>query len=270
MPRLTKLRLLSRRLLHAPLPPQIETLELEFPQALVGGAPMPAVTEVILPFVHSRAPWREYAELLHPHRFPGLRRLDFETNEGHLGDVLAALEHLEAIERLSWLRLPSLRVEGVVRRVRDLLERAPDLAIEIARSHRPLQHLVPTDEPRIRVPDPVPNEPSDAMEGGESFLVVSIPGWNRRFEFYMPILSYNTEECYAQFSSEQQAALSALWDRIPTLGARPVGFPAAAMERVAETMMLTDCDAQIGVEPWEELLKVLRQSPCSVTIARRR
>ena len=136
--------------------------------------------------------------------------------------------------------------------------------------HRPLRHLVPIDEPRIRVPAPVPCAPHDAMEGADDLLAVSIPGGDRAFELSIGALAYNTQSFYTAFSSEQQAALTALWDRLPALGATPVGFPGAAMARVAETMMLTDCDSQIGIEPWGELERVLRGLPCAVMIARRR
>ncbi|HWO17572.1 MAG TPA: hypothetical protein VNO30_02310 [Kofleriaceae bacterium] len=268
MPHLATLRLDGVRVLHAPIPPSIERLVLD-PRALIGRLPMPAVTELVLPSLHLRGPGSAIAELLHPQPFPGLRRLDFEQNEGHLGDVLAVIERVEALDRLSWLRLPSLRGEGDVRRVRDLLARAPALVIDMARAHRPLWHLAPRDEPRIRVPAPVPCAPPDAMEGANDRLAVSVPGCDRAFELYIGLLAYNTESYYATFSSEQQAALTALWDRIPALGATPVGFPGAAMARVAETMMLTDCDAQLGIEPWGELEQVLRGLPCAVMIARR-
>jgi hypothetical protein len=267
MPRVTTLHVRGQRVLHTPIPPQIEKLELEHPRGLIGRLPMPEVAELVLPFVYLRGPGREVSDLLHPHTFPGLCRLDLEQNEGHLSDVLAVLEHVEAIDRLSWLRLPSLRGEGDVRRVRDLLERAPDLVIDIARSHRPLRHLVPIDEPRIRVPDPVPCAPADTMTEPET-LLVAIPGWDRAFRFHVGALASNTEYCYAAFSSEQQAALTALWERIPALGAAPIGFPAAAMARVVETMMLTDLDAQVGIEPWQELEDVLREGPCAVMISR--
>jgi hypothetical protein len=269
MPRLATLRLEGPRVLHAPIPPPIERLVLD-PRALIGRLPMPAVTELVLPFVYLHGPGRAVADLLHPQTFPGLRRLDLEQNEGHLGDVLAVLQRTEALDRLAWLRLPSLRGEGDVRRVRALLARAPALVIDIARAHRPLRHLAPIDEPRIRVPAPVPCAPYDAMEGANDRLAVSVPGCDRTFELYIGALACNTESCYTAFSSEQQAALTALWDRLPALGATPVGFPGAAMARVAETMMLTDCDAQIGIEPWGELEQVLRGLPCAVMIARRR
>jgi hypothetical protein len=230
---------------------------------------MPVVVELDLPHIRFRGPWRDYADLLHPHTFPGLRRLSFEQNEGHLGDVLEVLEHAAMTKQLTWLRMPSLRGEDDVRRVRALLDRTPDLVVELARSHRPLRGLLPADEPRIRVPAPVPCAPIDVMERAADYLVISIPGWNRTFELHIGTLACNTESCYAVFSSEQQAALTALWDRLPALGPTPISFPAAAMARVVETMMLTDPDAQIGFEPWKELGDVLAQSPCAVTIARR-
>lgn len=269
MPRLATLRLDGPRVLHTPIPSSIERLVLD-PRALIGRLPMPAVTELVLPFIHVYAPGSVVAGLLHPQTFPGLRRLDLDQNEGHLGDLLAVLERIEGLDRLAWLRLPSLRGEGDVRRVRDLLARAPALVIDIARAHRPLRHLAPIDEPRIRVPAPVPCAPPDAMEGANDRLAVSVPGCDRAFELHIGALAYNTESCYTAFSSEQQAALTALWDRLPALGATPVGFPGAAMARVAETMMLTDCDAQLGIEPWGELEQVLRGLPCAVMISRRR
>jgi hypothetical protein len=269
MPRLATLCLYGARVLHTPTPPSIERIVLD-PRALIGRLPMPAVTELVLPVLHLRGLGPEVADLLHPQTFPGLRRLDLEQNEGHLGDVLAMLERVVALDRLTWLRLPSLRGEEDVRRVRDLLARAPALVIDIARSHRPLQHLAPLDEPRIRVPAPVPCPPPDDMESANHHLAVSVPGHDGVFELSIGALAYNTEGYYTEFSSEQQAALAALWERIPALRARPVGFPGAAMARVAETMMLTDCDSQIGIEPWGELEQVLRGLPCAVMISRRR
>ena len=269
MPRVTTLRLRERHLLHAPLPSQIEKLVLESPRALVGRPRMPAVTELILPSIHHHERRREGIDLLRPQTFPGLRRLDFKDNEGHIGDVLALLEHVEALDRLSWVRLPSLRSEREVRRVRDLLARAPGLVIELARSHRPLAHLLPMGAPRIRVADPVPCPPYDSFEGVHDLLDVVVPGSAQPFDFYISSLAYHTETHYSSFSSEQQAALTALWDRIPALGAPPVGFPAAAMERVVEAMMATDLDAQMGFAPWEALGEVLRRLSCAVMISRR-
>jgi len=250
LPSLTRLRL-SHSTQVVRVPPSVKRLELG------------SGTGSIEPFVHVEelALCAAFdAALVHP----WLRLLDLGDGEERNDEVFALCDQLAGDRWPATLRLPSLRTATDVKRVRAIITRRPAVEIEIARSHRPLRELV-FDHPRVRFASPVPCPPSSSFAIGDQ-IVITFPG--QRFELMTANIAANTEWYFAKVSSEQQAALSALWTTIPALTARPVGFPGAAMERVAETIQM-DFEWLIGTTNWEEVRRALAaQQPCTVMLSR--
>src|SRR5262249_13136017 len=144
-PHLEELTLVGESILASPGLPSVRTLRLTGTAALViGGSPMAHVEEIDLAFRYrfaQEAPAR-LAALVNPRTFPALWRLDLSRNEYVYPTTLASnvgvfpfLREVEKLERIRWLRLPSLRTAADVAAMRELLESCPQLHVEVARSY---------------------------------------------------------------------------------------------------------------------------------------
>jgi len=184
-PHLEELALDGERILLSPCHPNVRTLRLTGGTAIVvGAAAMPQVTELDLVLDHADATdLPRLAALANPRTFPGLQRLDLSRNEysypttldRNVG-VFPFLHAVERLERITHLRLPSLRTEQDVRDLHGLLARLPDLTIEIARMYvRPVPLLDGFEHPRVHVPAPRPWPPRDELSSREA-LTITLPG----------------------------------------------------------------------------------------------
>ena len=226
-PHVEELALEGARILLSPCHPNLCRLRLTGGQSLViGAAPMAHITELDLAFGHRRrAELPPLAALINPRAFPALERLDLARNEytyptAHERNVgvfpfLGAVEHLE---RVTHLRLPSLRTEKDVDNVRGILERFPTMEIEIARMYARFMPLLEgVDDTRLRVPAPRPWPPPDEMSSREA-LTVTLPGDAGGDDLALTSCTDQLEAVFDTMAPGPRAAWMQIWRFLGELG----------------------------------------------------
>lgn len=249
VPHLVELDLRGHRIWKSPCPPSVRTIRLDRASALALGGPMPDVTELDLVFsVETQHGLAGMAVLTSPRLFPALRKLDLSRNEhtypttfdGNKSTSPFVLA-VEDFDRITHLRLPSIRDRADVEAVLALLQQYPTLQIEIARmySDTVFQGVV---HPRLRVP-PCRRWPSrDVVSGADAVTVVEVGE-----ELALSSIIDELETKYEVMPVDAQRAWDAFWHSVSALGweddaSEPVhtSFDAATLIRALVTLPRDD------------------------------
>jgi hypothetical protein len=216
-PHLTELILEGKGVLASPLHPAVRTLRIQGFAIAVGGQPFDGVTHLDFQFADPHAYGAELPSIdklvaaVNPRAFPALRILDLSRNVAPRWSQPAhpvALEFLAAVEELARferIRLPAISNDSA-RVLVELLERYPQLVIEIARIYEALD----VHHPRLHVPVP---RVWPAQPHSRDALIVAKYGE----ELSLSTLVDDLEEQFDAMRPEAQAAWIAFWSFLAEL-----------------------------------------------------
>jgi hypothetical protein len=276
-PYLEELALEGVRVLASPVHPHVRTLRLVGGEALVvGRAAMPQVSKLELVLV-DREPseLRDLAALVNPRLFPGLSHLDLSRNEysyptgnRHNRPVFPFVFAIEAFERVTQLRLPSVRSDDDARAVLELLARYPRLEVTIARTYKQTL-LDDVDDPRLHVAPPRRWLPRDVVSSREA-LTITLPGAYGD-ELALASCIEHLERAFDAMAPDARTAWNAVWDFLAELGwededGKPTSkpFEAATLLRALEALDDDDRCARVA-----QLLRAARHPPGATVLIKR-
>jgi hypothetical protein len=224
-PNLEILDLRADGLVRTPVHPRVTTLRLVGTRGIVvGEAAMPSVTTIELELDRDAARPADLpglAAMLSPRTFPALRRLDLSRNEYAYPTALASnvgvfpfVLAIEQLERLAELRLPAVRDAVQARDLTRVLDRAPGLAIAIARMYRGGPEL----DPRVRTPAPRPWWPDDQMSGREALEILDAHGEQLGDELALSPIIDELEARWDTLAEPAREPWLAFWAFFDTLG----------------------------------------------------
>ena len=215
-PNLRSLTLVGPSVAASPLHPAIEKLRTHGPAVAIAGEPVTSVTELDLRFetdVYRSAPTSNpeaLAALVNPRAFPALRRLDLSANvpprrePSSRAGVLLFLDAVANLDRFERVRVPWIETDDTARELIAMLERCPQLTIEVARMYSTLE----VSHPRLVVP------PLRQWPGGEhsrSALIVDIASGVHCTELALSSLIEHLEVTFDAMRADQQRAWLEVW-----------------------------------------------------------